>query len=153
MDVPIDFVIRSASAIDSDTLRTYAERRLAFALRRFESRARRVMVRLGDINGPRRGVDSRCSITLELRDGRHIDAEGVTAWPFASITLAAKRVNEALRRELEKAQHSVRRRPRTPLDAPAGGSESSRTMASSCSLRFRASAMRSARTISRYPSS
>jgi putative sigma-54 modulation protein len=120
MEVPIDVVIRSASAADPDTLRTYAERRLAFALRRFEHRARRVMVRLGDMNGPRRGVDSRCSITLELRDGRHIDVEGVTAWPFASITLAAKRLNEALRRELGKAQHSARRRRRTPFDTPAG---------------------------------
>ena len=70
MDVPIDFVIRSASATDPDTLRAYTERRLAFALRRFENRSRRAVVRLGDINGPRRGVDSRCSITLELRDGR-----------------------------------------------------------------------------------
>ena len=120
MDVPIDFVIRSSSATDPDTLRTYAERRLAFALRRFENRARRIMVRLGDINGPRRGVDSRCSITLKLRDGRHIDVQGVTAWPFASITLAAKRLNEALRRELEKAQVSVRRRHRRRFDAPAG---------------------------------
>jgi putative sigma-54 modulation protein len=119
MDVPIDFVIRSSGAIDPDTLRTYAERRLAFALRRFENRARRIIVRLGDINGPRRGVDSRCSITLQLRDGRHIDVESVTAWPFASITLAAKRLNETLRRELEKAQRSVRRRHGSRLDAPA----------------------------------
>ena len=119
IDVPIDFVIRSSRVIDPDTLRTYAERRLAFALRRFEDRARRIMVRLGDINGPRRGVDSRCSITLKLRDGRHIDAEGVTAWPFASITLAAKRLNEALRRELDKGQGSARRRRGSGLDAPA----------------------------------
>ena len=51
MDVPIDFVIRSASAADPEALRAYAERRLAFALRRFESRARRVFVRLSDTNG------------------------------------------------------------------------------------------------------
>jgi ribosome-associated translation inhibitor RaiA len=120
MDVPIDVVIRAATITDPDTLRTYAERRLAFALRRFEGRARRVLVRLGDINGPRRGVDSRCSITLELRDGRHVEVEGVTAWPFASITLAAKRLSEALRRELDKAQQSARRGRRSPFDAPAG---------------------------------
>jgi ribosome-associated translation inhibitor RaiA len=120
MDVPIDVVIRSASTADPDALRTYAERRLAFSLRRFESRARRVLVRLGDTNGPRRGVDSRCSITLQLRDGRHIDVEAVTAWPFASMTLAAKRLNEALRRELEKAQLSARRRHRSRFDASGG---------------------------------
>ena len=119
MDVPIDFVIRSVSATEPDALRKYAERRLAFALRRFENRARRVLVRLGDINGPRRGVDSRCSITLQMRDGRHIDVEAVTAWPSASITLAAKRLNETLRRGIEKAEQSMRRRHRSRLDAPA----------------------------------
>jgi putative sigma-54 modulation protein len=124
MDVPIDFVIRSASAADPDALRTYAERRLACALRRFENRARRVVVRLGDTNGPRRGVDSRCSITLQMRDGRHIDVEAVTAWPFASITLAAKRLNEALRRELEKAQVSVRHRHRSRFDIELNSGES-----------------------------
>jgi putative sigma-54 modulation protein len=120
MDVPIDFVVRFARAADPEALRVYAERRLAFALRRFENRARRVLVRLGDTNGPRKGVDARCSITLQLRNGRHIDVEAETAWPFASITLAAKRLNEALRRELEKAQLSARRRHRTRFDAPAG---------------------------------
>jgi putative sigma-54 modulation protein len=120
MDIPIDFIIRSSSAADPDVLRTYAERRLAFALRQFESRARRVWIRLGDTNGPRRGVDSRCSITLQMHDGRHIDVEAVTAWPFASITLAAKRLNETLRRELEKARHSMRRRGRKSFDAPLG---------------------------------
>lgn len=120
MDVPIDFVFRSASAADTDALRTYTVRRLAFALRRFESRARRILVRLGDTNGPRRGVDSRCSITLQLHDGRHIDVEAVTAWPFASITLAAKRLNEVLRRELEKTALSPRRRHPGRFEAPAG---------------------------------
>ncbi len=119
MDVPIDFVMRSASATDPGALRAYAERRLGFALRRFENRARQITMRLGDINGPRRGIDSRCSITLQLHDGRHIDVEATTAWPFASITLAAKRLNEALRRELEKAHLSLRGRHRGRLDAPA----------------------------------
>ena len=120
MEVPIVFVIRSANTADPEALRTYAERRLAFALRRFEDRARRVLVRLDDTNGPRRGVDSRCSITLQLHDGRHIDVEAVTAWPYASITLAAKRVSETLRREVEKAQLSLRRRHRSRFDAPTG---------------------------------
>jgi putative sigma-54 modulation protein len=120
MDVPIDFVIRSVSATDPTALRAYAERRLAFALRRFEHRARRVLVRVGDLNGPRGGVDSRCSITLRMRDGRHIDVEAVTAWPFASITLAAKRLNEVLRRGIEKAEQSMRRRHRSTFAAPDG---------------------------------
>jgi ribosome-associated translation inhibitor RaiA len=119
IEVPIDFAIHSATATDPDTLRRYAERRLVFALRRFENRLRHVLVRLGDTNGPKRGIDSRCSVTLQLRDGRHIDVEAVTAWPFASITLAAKRLNAALRRELEKTHLPVRRHGRSRFDVGA----------------------------------
>ena len=50
MDIPIDFVIHSASITEPDSLRTYAERRLAFALDRFENHARCVSVRIRDIN-------------------------------------------------------------------------------------------------------
>jgi hypothetical protein len=120
IEVPIDFAILAATVTDPDTLRLYGERRLTFALCRFETRLRHVLVRLGDNNGPKRGIDSRCSITLQLRDGRHIDVEAVTAWPFASITLAAKRLNAALRRELEKAQLPVRRHRRSRFDVGAG---------------------------------
>jgi putative sigma-54 modulation protein len=116
MELPIDFTIRPAGATDPETLRTYARRRLEFALRRFENRVRHVIVRLGDINGPKRGVDSRCSITLRLRDGgAPIDVDAVTTWPFASITLAAKRLNAALRHDLERAHVRVRRPPRGPV--------------------------------------
>jgi hypothetical protein len=59
-------------------------------------------------------------VTLQMRDGRHIEVEAITAWPFASITLAAKRLTEALRRELQKAQLSHRPRHRNRFDASAG---------------------------------
>jgi putative sigma-54 modulation protein len=116
MEVPIDFVIRSAGAIDPETLRVYAERRLAFALRRFENHTRHATVRFGDLNGPKGGVDSCCTIALQLQDGRHIDVKAITAWPFASVTLAAKRLNAVVRRELGKRQLSVRRPRRNRSD-------------------------------------
>jgi putative sigma-54 modulation protein len=110
MELPIDFTIRSAGTNDPETLRAYARRRLGFTLRRFENRIRRVIVRLADINGPKRGMDSHCSITLQLRDGgAPLAVDAVTTWPFASITLAARRLNAVLRHDLERAQHRVRR--------------------------------------------
>ena len=69
------------------------------------------MCRLVDENGPRRGVDTRCSITAELVDGRRIFVEASAAWPFTAITRAAHRLNESIRRELERhagrGRHSV----------------------------------------------
>lgn len=111
MQEPIEFVIRATRPDTVDTVREYAARRLGFALRSFEHRVRRVKVRLVDLNGPRRGVDSRCSITVDLVDGRRIFVDATTAWPFASVTRAAGRLTEAVRREFRRSTSHRLRRP------------------------------------------
>ena len=104
MQQPIESVIRAATHETAATLREYATRRLSFALRAFQHRVRCVKVRLTDLNGPRRrGIDSRCSMTVELVNGGLIVAEATTAWPFASVACAASRLKEAVRRELGRA--------------------------------------------------
>lgn len=103
MDQPIEFVIRSSQPDTVEALREYAARRLSFLLRRFEPHIRRITVRILDLNGPRRGVDSRCAMTADLVDGRRIFVNATTAWPFASVTQASRRLNEAVRRELRRA--------------------------------------------------
>jgi ribosome-associated translation inhibitor RaiA len=102
MDIPIDFLVRGSSRDTTEAFREYALRRLSFAVRRFEHRIRHVTVRLVDENGPRRGVDSRCSITADLADGGHLFVEATAAWPFTAITLAAGRLSEALRRDADR---------------------------------------------------
>jgi putative sigma-54 modulation protein len=102
MEQLIEVVVRDAQDDMAETLRAYAIRRLSFALRRFEQRVRHVTVRLVDLNGPKRGVDSRCSMTVDFVDGRHIFVDATTAWPFASVTRAAGRLSEALRREFKR---------------------------------------------------
>ena len=102
MEQPIEFVIRAGRPDTIETLREYASHRLSLALRRFEHRIRRVIVRISDLNVPRRGVDSKCSITVDLVDGRRIFVDATTAWPSASVTRAASRLNEALRRQIDK---------------------------------------------------
>ena len=79
-------------------LRDYAERRLAFAVRRFQQQIRTLRVRLVDLNGPKRGIDARCSVIAELTNGRQLFVEATTAWPFRSVTEAANRLTAALRR-------------------------------------------------------
>jgi hypothetical protein len=102
MAQPIEFVIRTGRPDTIETLREYASHRLFLALRRFENRIRHVIVRISDLNGPRRGVDSKCSIAVDLADGRRIFVNATTAWPFASVKRAASRLNEALRREIDR---------------------------------------------------
>ena len=79
-------------------LRAYAERRLTFALRRFQRHVRHVRLRLTDVNGPRHGVDTRCAVTAQLTNGKRLFVEATTAWPFGSVTQVAGRLNEAIRR-------------------------------------------------------
>ncbi len=118
MDQPIEFVIRGSQPDTVKALREYAARRLSFVMRRFEPHIGRIVVRILDLNGPRRGVDSRCSMTADLMDGRRVFVNATTAWPFASVTLAAHRLNEAVRRELKRA---------TSYRGPAGGPYESTT--------------------------
>ncbi len=103
----IEFLVRGVHGEATDVLHEYALRRLSFALRRFNHRVRHLTVRLVDENGPRRGVDSRCSIAADLVDGGQLFVEATAAWPFAAITLAAGRLSEALRRHVDR--HTVHR--------------------------------------------
>ncbi len=48
-------------------LREYIDRRLYFALGRFGPAIDHVTIRVGDVNGPRGGVDKRCRIVVKLR--------------------------------------------------------------------------------------
>jgi ribosome-associated translation inhibitor RaiA len=98
MDNAIEITMDDVDSRIAPELRAYAERRLAFALRRFQEHVRHVRLRVTDINGPRHGVDARCSVTAQLTNGKQLFVEATTAWPFRSVTQAAGRLSEAVRR-------------------------------------------------------
>jgi ribosome-associated translation inhibitor RaiA len=112
MDLQIDFVLRDGPGDMADAARDYARRRLSFAVRRFRHRLERVTIRLLDLNGPKRGLDSRCTITADLADGRQLFVAATDAWPFAAITHAAARLNEALRRDGSRQARRAHTTPR-----------------------------------------
>ena len=98
MEQAVEISMDDVDPVIAPQLRSYAERRLAFALRRFQEHVRHVRVRLTDVNGPRRGVDARCAVTAHLTNGKELFVEATTAWPFRSVTQAAGRLSEAIRR-------------------------------------------------------
>jgi ribosome-associated translation inhibitor RaiA len=110
---PIELFVRAGQNETTEALREHALRRLSFAVRPFRHRVRRVTVRVADENGPRGGVDTRCSITADLVDGRSLHVEARAAWPFAANTLAAGRLGEALRRDTDR--HRARRTLHPPV--------------------------------------
>ena len=111
MTQPVDFFIPTGREDTGVALREYTTRRLSFALRRFEDRVRHITVRFIDVNGPRRGVDSRCSMAVDLVGGRRIVVEATTAWPFASVAKAATRLNAVVRKQAGRASSHRGDRP------------------------------------------
>jgi ribosome-associated translation inhibitor RaiA len=107
MELPIEYVERRESSDTTDAFRAYARHRLSFVVRRFGHRIRRLTVRLVDENGPRRGTDSRCTITADLAEGGQLFVQSMAARPFAAITLASARLGESLRRDGNR--HTSRR--------------------------------------------
>ena len=120
MELHIEILVRGARSESTDALREYARRRLSFAVRRFTRHVRLVTVRLVDENGPRRGVDSRCSITADLVGGGQLFVEDTAAWPFAAMTLAAGRLSEALRRDVGRRVARRGESPSTHLPERSG---------------------------------
>ena len=104
MEQPIEFLIRAGQADTVDQLREYAVHRLSLSLRRFERRIRHITVRIADVNGPRRGVDSRCSMSVDLVDGKHVFVNAISAWPFAAVSQAASRLSKVLRRKGDRGR-------------------------------------------------
>ena len=92
--------IRNLNERIDQSQREYIERRLLFALGRFGSRIRRVMVRLEDMNGPRGGLDKRCHIEVRV-PGRGVLVVDVRDVELESaVSRAAERIARRVRDEL-----------------------------------------------------
>ena len=92
--------IRWKGTSKSEALAEHVRRRLYFALGRFEGRLRRVVVRFEDTNGPKGGIDKRCSVeTVGELGGRIVetrDADFVAAVDRA-LSLSGRAVVRAAR--------------------------------------------------------
>lgn len=79
-------------------LRGAVERRLGFALDRFEQRIQRVVVRLEDVNGPRGGDDKLCRIEVHLRGSGTIRVRARADAVVPAVDAAAHRAGQAIAR-------------------------------------------------------
>ena len=95
----------------TDELRELLDRRLSYALSRFESRIRRKTVVIEDVNGPRGGVDKLCRVTVKLNRLSDVVISEEGADISTSITRAAERIGRAVARAIERSQHISRRKP------------------------------------------
>ncbi len=94
----------------SNALKRYAERRLTFALRRFDRSIGPVRVRISDINGPRGGVDKSCQIMLEMVPTGVVRVEATDSDAYVVIDRAADRLEQTLRRHVWRTRDARRGR-------------------------------------------
>lgn len=101
----------------TEGLRARAERRLRFALGAASGRVHSVVVRLADENGPRGGVDKRCTIRADLPGTPSVIVEQQETDLYVAIDRAADRAGRAVSRRLERL--SAGRRHAAPARALA----------------------------------
>lgn len=108
--------IRWKGLTKSEALADHVQNRVRFALHGFLEKVRTVTVRFEDTNGPRGGVDKRCSVELtgafgilvaEARDGNY----------YAAADLALSRAERAVSKSL-KRHRSSRERMAEHVTAP-----------------------------------
>ena len=94
--------IRTRGLTLTPGLRTHVERRLEFALDRYQDRIARVRVVLGDVNGRRGNRDKSCRLELTLRGYRAVRAAVTGGDLYAAIDTAAHRAGRTLTRTLQR---------------------------------------------------
>jgi len=100
--------IRGRDIEITDVVRTYAKRRLGFALDRFAERIRIVRLKVGDMNSSRGGVDKRCQLAISLAHSSRITLESRASTVQGAIDRIASKVGSLVERRLGR-KHEHRR--------------------------------------------
>jgi putative sigma-54 modulation protein len=102
--------IQVRNADPTEELREHVEHRLAFALSQFPEHIRGVVVVLSDINGPKDGIDKRCSLRVRLNGRSDIVIEETEADFHVAVNRAADRAKRTLGRRLRRVRDTFSER-------------------------------------------
>lgn len=92
----------------SQSLADHVQNRLRFALHGFREKVRTFTVRFEDINGPRGGIDKRCSVELTGAFGILV-VEASDSNFYTAADLALSRAERAVAKALKRDRHSRER--------------------------------------------
>lgn len=96
--------IQSLGFTLTEGLREQTERRLRLALGSVTGHVREVAIRLTDVNGPRGGVDKRCTLRARMEGSPTVVIEQQDADLYVAIDHAAARLRRTVSRRLDKIQ-------------------------------------------------
>jgi ribosome hibernation promoting factor len=100
--IPIE--VRSKAECAEQEVYQFAERRIGFALDRIRD-ARRIVISIEDVNGPKGGADKRCQIVAEFGFASVIIEEIQQTWQSA-VARAMRRLSRRVARELKRVNRS-----------------------------------------------
>ena len=92
----------------SDAFREHARRRVHLQMSRFGGAVHSVVVRIGDINGPKGGADKRCQVTLRGSGLGPLTTEDLSADVYSALDTALERAARAAGRDLERRRGARR---------------------------------------------
>ena len=110
----IDIQSRGFSLTDS--LLSYAQRRLLFAMSYCSGHVNRVVIRLSDVNGPRGGADKCCHIQVALAGIPDVVVEDTEVDMYAAIDRAIDRARRTVVRKVDRNFTLLRQRKPLELD-------------------------------------
>ncbi len=88
----------------------YVRTRLAFALGRFAPRLASVVVRIDDLNGPRGGEDTRCTIRVRMKGRDEFVVHDTATDARQCVDRAADRMQQLVARVVDRIRDPMRRR-------------------------------------------
>jgi putative sigma-54 modulation protein len=104
---PMNLEVRARGLNLTEAHRAQAVRRMLFALGRFERQVEGVILRMDDVNGPRRGSDKRFQISARLLRGETVRIEGRHEDVYGAINQAADRLGRAVARVLARRRDLI----------------------------------------------
>lgn len=105
----VELVWRGIAA--SEEARGYVDRRLRFALGRFAPMVSGVTVVLADENGPRGGIDQRCTLRVRLKGLPELIVEQKGEEWRSNFDRAADRMTRLAARAVKRRSHDARHSP------------------------------------------
>lgn len=101
--------IQTRNVVLTESLRSHVQRRIFFALARFQGRVQRITVRLSDTNGPRGGVDKCCHLQIRVDGVPDIVVSTTEKDWHAAISASAERAGQSVRRYLKRGRGALAR--------------------------------------------
>lgn len=82
--------------------KVWIDRRMHFALARFDGRVRQASLVFSDVNGARGGIDKKCRMLVTLAPQGEIVLEEMASNIEAAVSIVADRASRTIARQLER---------------------------------------------------